>query len=268
MSLLETVSINETMKAVVELEKMNTIVAHSHPMDEYTRRQEIMLAYGFLLAQYKGDLFYLEQLGEFQDPHWMKLMKPVLKNKIEVVQACIQEILQEIVAKEETFEAYFTTETVHDGIVQELAKAEGLEIPFGYHVYLTVPELMDELLVYTDEPIEASALVQLASAKFGVEAEQVVGSLVPSDDAEAICDIIGVSMVIEHLGNIFDETDPMDEVDSEWLVAFTEEEKAVYGETPSRERILTSWEHNKEYFYQHRHLPPLSIVQVTNSQAK
>jgi hypothetical protein len=45
------------------------------------------------------------------------------------------------------------------------------------------------------------------------------------------------------------------EVDSEWLQAYVEEEKAVYGEKPSASQILGSWEQNKEYFFANKGKP-------------
>lgn len=63
------------------------------------------------------------------------------------------------------------------------------------------------------------------------------------------------------------EEEPRLEVDNEWLVAYIEEEKAIYGEKPSASQILLNWERNKEYFLANKG-KPFGLVKADNQEGE
>jgi hypothetical protein len=83
------------------------------------------------------------------------------------------------------------------------------------------------------------------------------------EDAQGMVDVInGLRDEMKCRLSIWEVTetsDPIDAIDPEWLKLFIAEERTVYGEYPSEQRVLSSWEQNKEYFYQHKGMPAFFI---------
>ncbi|PLS19002.1 hypothetical protein CVD28_00955 [Bacillus sp. M6-12] len=54
-----------------------------------------------------------------------------------------------------------------------------------------------------------------------------------------------------------------EEIDREWIRAYEEEQKAVYGERPTAYQLVFAWKQNKEYFLANKG-KPFGVVKVDN----